>query len=162
MNAKRRKWLNPRPLCREVRRNDREQATVDAYGDSEQITGWLTIIEENLAVPFETTVLGVPVTVERIDLDCSEQIVAICRRGQARQSLPILDLPLPTPLPDGAEWIEAYRHWRAELCPDHSNSQAVRPRPSPITHSFGCSITRLTKALSSPRSSSNMGADALA
>lgn len=72
MNAKRRKWLNPRPLCREVRRNDREQATVDAYGDSEQITGWLTIIEENLAVPFETTVLGVPVTVERIDLDGSE------------------------------------------------------------------------------------------
>lgn len=91
-----------------------EQATVDAYGDSEQITGWLTIIEENLAVPFATTVLGASVTVERIDLDGSEQIVAICRRGQARQSLPIIDLPLPTPLPDGAEWIEAYRRWRAE------------------------------------------------
>jgi len=27
-----------------------EQATVDAYGDSEQITGWFTMIEENLAV----------------------------------------------------------------------------------------------------------------
>ncbi|MGC2029055.1 MAG: calcium-binding protein [Steroidobacteraceae bacterium] len=91
-----------------------EQATVDAYGDSEQITAWLTMIEENLAVPFETTVLGASVTVERIDLDGSEQIVAICRRGQARQSLPINDLPLPAPLPDGAEWIEAYRHWRAE------------------------------------------------
>lgn len=91
-----------------------EQATVDAYGDSEQITAWLTMIEENLAVPFETTVLGASVTVERIDLDGSEQIVAICRRGQARQSLPIIDLPLPAPLPDGAEWIEAYRHWRAE------------------------------------------------
>ena len=46
-----------------------EQATVDAYGDSEQITGWFTMIEENLAVPFETKVLGVPVTVERVDLD---------------------------------------------------------------------------------------------
>jgi Calcium binding len=91
-----------------------EQATVDAYGDSEQTTAWLTVIEENLAVPFETKVLGVLTTVERVELDGSEQIVAICRRGRARQLPPIIDLPLPTPLPDGAEWIEAYRHWRAE------------------------------------------------
>ncbi len=89
-----------------------EQATTDAYGESEQITGWFTMIEENLAVPFKTVVLGVPVVVERVDLDRSEQIIAICQRGQARQSLPIIDLPLPTPLPDGAEWIEAYRRWR--------------------------------------------------
>jgi len=91
-----------------------EEATVDAHNESEQITGWFTMIDENLAVPFETTVLGVPVTVERVDLNRSEQIVAICMRGRSRQSLPILDLPLPAPPPDGAEWIEAYRHWRAE------------------------------------------------
>lgn len=91
-----------------------EQATVDAYGDAEKITGWLTMIEENLGVPFETKVLSVPVTVERVDLDRDKQIVAICRRGLARQSLPFIDLPLPTPLPDRAEWIEAYRRWRAE------------------------------------------------
>ena len=35
-----------------------EQATVDAYDESEQITGWLTVISENLTVPFETEVLG--------------------------------------------------------------------------------------------------------
>ena len=91
-----------------------EQATVDAYNESEKITGWFTMIDENLAVPFETTVLGVPVTVERLDLSRNEQIVAVCTRGRSRQSLPILDLPLPTPPPDGAEWIEAYRRWRAE------------------------------------------------
>jgi len=91
-----------------------EQATLDAYGHSEQIIGWFTMIEENLAVPFETKVPGIQVTVERVDLDGSEQIVAICRRGRVRQLVPIIDLPLPTPLPDGAEWIEAYRHWRAE------------------------------------------------
>ena len=72
------------------------------------------MIEENLAVPFETMVLGVSVTVERIDLNRSEQIVAACRRGRDRQALPILDLPLPAPPPDGAEWIEAYRKWRGE------------------------------------------------
>ena len=79
---------------------------------AEQTIGWLTMIDENLAVPFETTVLGVQVTVERVDLNESEQIVALCTRGRNRQSLPILDLPLPTPPPDGAEWIEAYRQWR--------------------------------------------------
>jgi len=88
------------------------EATVDAYGESEQITAWFTAIDENLAVPFETTVLGVPVTVERVDLDRSDQIVAICRRARDRQVLPLLELPLPIRLPAGAEWIEAYRRWR--------------------------------------------------
>jgi hypothetical protein len=55
-------------------------------------------------------VLGLPVTVERIELNKDEQIVAVCRRVD-RQSLPILDLPLPTPPPEGADWIEAYRRW---------------------------------------------------
>jgi hypothetical protein len=91
-----------------------EEAIADCYNESEQTTGWFTVIEDNLAVPFEATVLGVPVTVERIELSRSEQIVAVCRRGRERQSLPILDLPLPTPPPGGAEWIEAYRRWCGE------------------------------------------------
>ncbi len=88
-----------------------EEATVDCYNESEQVTGWFTMIEDNLEVPFEATVLGIRVSVERIDLDRSEQIVAICRRGPESQSLPILDIGLPTPPPRGAEWIEAYRRW---------------------------------------------------
>lgn len=88
-----------------------DQATVDCYNYSELVTGWYTVIDENLAVPFETTVLGVPVNVEKIDLTATEQIVAICRRGRERQVLPILDLPLPSQQPDGAERIEAYRRW---------------------------------------------------
>jgi hypothetical protein len=91
-----------------------EAATVDCYNESEQITGWFTMIDDNLAVPFQTVVLGVPVTVERVDLDRNEQIVAVCRRGRDRQSLPILDLPLPKPPPEGAEWIEAFRRWLGE------------------------------------------------
>jgi hypothetical protein len=89
-----------------------EQATVDAYGESEQMTGWFTMIEENLAVPFQTTELGVSVIVKRVDLNASEQIVAICTRGRDRQAIPILDLPMPKPPPTGMEWIEAYRQWQ--------------------------------------------------
>jgi hypothetical protein len=91
-----------------------EDATVDCHDESEQMMGWFTMLDENLVVPFETRVLGVPVTVERVDLNHSEQIVAVCARGRDRQALPILDLPLPTPPPDGADWIEAHRYWRGE------------------------------------------------
>lgn len=88
-----------------------EEAVVDANGESEQRTGFLTMLESNLATPFETEVLGVTVAVEGIDLTDAEEIVAICRRGAHRQPLPILDLPLPSPPLPGAEWIEAYRYW---------------------------------------------------
>jgi hypothetical protein len=88
-----------------------EEATVDAYGDEEQRGGLFTMIEEQLALPFETEVLGVPVTVEGVDVTETEEIVAICRRGRTRQTLSILELPLPDPPPAGAEWIEAYRRW---------------------------------------------------
>ncbi len=88
-----------------------EEATVDAYGESEQTTGWYTMLDEHLALPFETTMLGVVVNVARLDLRGDNNIVAICTRGRERQSVPILDLPLPRPRPVGAEWIEAYRYW---------------------------------------------------
>lgn len=87
------------------------QAIVDCYNESEQAIGLYTMIEDNLAVPFETIVLGAPVTVELVDLRQGEEIVAVCRRGRERQTVPLLDLPLPSPQPAGAEWIEAYRHW---------------------------------------------------
>ncbi|MEK6372536.1 MAG: hypothetical protein AABO58_07540 [Acidobacteriota bacterium] len=88
-----------------------EEATVDCYNQSEQVSGWFTRIEEKLAVTFEVVVLGVTVTVERVDITETDQIVAICLVGRHRQSIPILDLPLPIRSPDGWEWIEAYRLW---------------------------------------------------
>jgi hypothetical protein len=90
-----------------------ERATVDAYDEYEQLASFYTVIEEHLAIPFQTTVLGIEVTVTKIDLLPGSGVVAICSRGKNRQAIGILDLPLPTPLPAGAEWIDAYRHWAA-------------------------------------------------
>ena len=87
------------------------EATVDANDESEQATGWFTILEEKLELPFETKVLGVPVTVASIDLGDGGQIVANCTRARDRQTIPLAHLPLPSPLPAGSEWIEAYRYW---------------------------------------------------
>lgn len=61
-------------------------------------------------MPFTTAVLGVEVTVCGVDLTPDGRIVALCSRGLVRQSIGILELPLPSPAPEGAEWIEAYRH----------------------------------------------------
>jgi hypothetical protein len=90
-----------------------EQATVDCYNDSEQVCGLFTAIEDALAVPFETSLLGAPVTVTGVDLTVDDRIVALVRRDRHRQLVPVLDLPLPNPPPAGAEWIAAYRHWAA-------------------------------------------------
>jgi hypothetical protein len=88
-----------------------EEATVDAYNDEEQVTGLFTMLEEHLALPFDAEVLGITVTVTTIDLTAGTEIVAICRPDAHKQAIPILDLPLPNPAPDGVEWIEAYRRW---------------------------------------------------
>ena len=86
-----------------------EQATVDAYDDDERFTGMLWMLHESLKVPFEVEVLGVSATVERVGATKAGEIVAICRRGKARQSISVLELRLPRKRPEGAEWIEAYR-----------------------------------------------------
>ena len=88
-----------------------EEATTDAYNESEQAGGFFAIIEENLALPFVTQVLEQEVTVAKIDFTKRDEIVAICARGKATQAIPILDLPMPKPRPEGAEWIDAYRRW---------------------------------------------------
>jgi hypothetical protein len=88
-----------------------EEATVDAYDESEQIVGFYTMLQEHLEMPFQTAVLGVEVTAEKVDLSDDNQIVVVCTRGKARQRIPILDLPLPKPPPKGVEWIDAYRRW---------------------------------------------------
>jgi len=88
-----------------------EEATVDAYDEYEQTAAFYTMLEDHLTMPFSTEVLGMKVTIERIDMTDDEEIVAVCARGRSRQRIRIVDLPLPNPPPKGSEWIDAYRRW---------------------------------------------------
>ena len=88
-----------------------EEATVDAYDNSEQTAAFHTMLEDRLKMPFKTEVLGVEVTMEEISFSEDGQIVAMCTRGKSRQRIPILDLPIPKPPPKGSEWLDAYRRW---------------------------------------------------
>ena len=87
------------------------EATVDCYDGNEQVLGLYSVMVDELAVPFQTSVLGVTVTVEDLDMTGRGHIVARCSRDGIRQAILVLDLPLPTPPPRGARWIEAYRRW---------------------------------------------------
>ena len=76
-----------------------EEATLDAYGESEQVGGFFTVLEERLKLPFKTEVLGMEVIVERLDLTDDEQIVAVCSRNRRRcqtRILPLKIAPFPT------------------------------------------------------------------
>jgi hypothetical protein len=87
------------------------EAIVDCYDREEQLAAFYTMIQDNLATPFQTQVLGLDVTVQDVDLRDDAGVIAICARDAFRQAVPILDLRLPVPRPEGAEWIDAYRHW---------------------------------------------------
>ncbi len=89
-----------------------EDALVDAYGESEQVTAFYTMMENDLRLPFETEILGMTVIVDGIDITDDDQLVAVCRKDKTKQRISLSELPLPSPLPEGAEWIVAYRYWR--------------------------------------------------
>ena len=92
------------------------RATVDASNDEEEQLGFFTAIEDHVKFPFKVTLLGAEVSVRGIEVNDADEIVAVCVfvRDRGRQTVPLLDLPLPKPSPKGAEWIEAYRLWVTE------------------------------------------------
>lgn len=88
-----------------------DEATVDCYGEAEEAACLLDALEVHVRLPFSTTILNVAVSVVRFELTDRDDIVALCTRDGAHQTVPLVDLPLPSPLPQGAEWIDAYRLW---------------------------------------------------
>jgi hypothetical protein len=101
------KIVSPRQLDKLI-----EEAIVDAYNEDEQAVGFLTMVEEHLALPFRTRVLGIEVSVVAVDMDDDGGLKAICEHAGSRQRIGLTDLPLPSPPPSGAEWIAAYKRWR--------------------------------------------------
>jgi hypothetical protein len=88
-----------------------EEATIDCYDEEEQASGFFAVIEDNLALPFTTRILGVEASVTAVEMDDDGRIKAICERNGERQRIDLIDVPLPSPPPSGAEWLAAYRRW---------------------------------------------------
>lgn len=85
--------------------------TVDCYNDDEAVTAFLTVFEEEVAVPALATVMGMPVEV--LAYDCQgdpPEMMARCRSGTAAQWLALRDLVFDPGTP--AAWIHAaFRQW---------------------------------------------------
>ena len=72
-HVRHRRRLSPRRLDELI-----EQAIVDAYGPAEQAVGFHTTLEQELALPFNTIVLGVTVSVRKLDVNDRGEVVAVC------------------------------------------------------------------------------------
>ena len=67
-----------------------EEATVDCYDEMEQVSGFFTMIEDHLAIPFATQVLGVEVSVVGIEwmiTEASKQCANATANGNSSDSL---------------------------------------------------------------------------
>ena len=89
-----------------------EEATVDAYGDEEQESGFLVVIEDNLPFPFKALVIGEEVEVIGVDIGPDERgVMAICKRGGKKYRVSVTSLEWKGKPPKEAKFIEAYKAW---------------------------------------------------
>src|SRR3954453_24045657 len=108
-----------------------EEATVDCYDEAEQVAGFFACLEEELELPFTTRLFGVDVSVEQIEQTDNDDIVAVCRRDTDTAAIRLVDLPLPTPLPEGAQWIAAWKKCKIGSCrslPHPMRGSGIRSR----------------------------------
>lgn len=91
-----------------------EEATVDCWGQEEQQTGLLTMIEDQVVCPFRAKVIGEEVTVlgfEQTEHGCG--LLAVCERQGKKHRVDLNSLEWVKPLPAGFEWIEAFQAWQS-------------------------------------------------
>jgi hypothetical protein len=89
-----------------------EEATVDCYGEEEEFTGIMTMIEENVVFPFEAKVLGETVKIHEFQYPESGYCIkASCESKGKRYAVNVDSIEWVEPLPEGFEWIEAYFYW---------------------------------------------------
>ncbi len=86
-----------------------EEATVDAYGEDEQRSGFLVMMQDNIVVPFLAALAGVEIQVVGFD-GLQTRIIAYCEREGQKFSVDVLDIK-PTKNAEGHEWLDAYRYW---------------------------------------------------
>ncbi len=90
-----------------------EEATIDCYGEEEQHTGLLTMIEDNVECPFRARVIGEVVEVTGFEWPkAGYGLFAVCERNGRRYQVDINSLEWMKRRPEGYEWIEAYFAWR--------------------------------------------------
>ena len=89
-----------------------EELTVDAYGDEEQLVGFLTGAEDALAVGEIATVAGVEIRIVAVDCgpDARRGLLAVCERDGRRFEESLADIDFG-PSSELGQIVAAYRRW---------------------------------------------------
>jgi len=88
-----------------------KQALVDAYGEEEQRTGFLTMLEEYLAVPFHAEYSAFPSRSSKSSSRTMRKSSRSAAGAVAADESRFSTCHCRDQVPAGAEWIEAYRAW---------------------------------------------------
>ena len=103
-----------------------EEATVDCYNESEQVTGLFTMIEEHLDLPFQATVLGMPVTVASVDITTrGSGSFAGARRARRRPEAVVLSYERYLKLVGGRERVAAALEQQAREAGEALDAEAA-------------------------------------
>ena len=92
-----------------------ELALVDAYGDDEQATAWLTCIEEMFGRFDRVKVLGQEVALEGFDLGDGVEVIAVCRQGKRKARVALESVEFPDLTPIEARWLKAWKQFSQGL-----------------------------------------------
>ena len=89
-----------------------EELTVDAFGDEEQLVGFLTGAEDALVVGEIATVAGVEVQIVAVDCgpDARRGLIAVCARDHQRFEVALADIAFDE-FSDLGRVVAAYRRW---------------------------------------------------
>jgi hypothetical protein len=83
---------------------------VDCYGEDEEYSAFLTVLDEEIGLPIAASLLGTPVTVTKLDYcDPARGLVARCDGPHGSGDVTLTDLAFPADTV--AAWLHAaYRH----------------------------------------------------
>jgi hypothetical protein len=86
-------------------------ATMDAY-DDEQVSSWLTCIEEMFGEYHEVILLGETVKLERFDTERGA-LIAICKKGKLKARVTLDSIVFPKLTATEKLWLKAWDKYSA-------------------------------------------------
>jgi len=86
-------------------------ATMDAYGEYEEATGWQTCFETLFEDVKQVKVLGEDVTLEGFDLINELSVVAVCRRKNKKAKVAPESVEFPKMTKMQILWMKAWKEW---------------------------------------------------
>jgi Calcium binding len=109
------KWtsrLEPKEVCQAF-----EEAIVDCYGEYEQHSGLLTMIEDQVKFPFSARLLGETIQVVAMEWPEEDEfgLDFVCERNGERHRVEARSVDLVPPFPEGHLYIAAYLDWKRRL-----------------------------------------------